>query len=326
MDRLFSTLSKHIIEEERKHPSATGEFTNLMTDIAVASKVIAAKVNKAGILNILGVTGKVNIQGEEVKKLDEYANDIFKKVLEIGGYTCILASEEDEEALILKQATGKYAVVFDPLDGSSNIDANVSIGTIFGIYKKSSKEDHCSKEDLLQPAKNMVAAGYIIYGSSTMFVYTTGNGVHGFTLDPEIGEFILSHKDIKIPEKSKIYSINEGNYSTWPEGIKKYINKIKQERTHSLRYIGSLVADFHRNLVYGGVFLYPQTSKNPKGKLRLLYEAGPLSYIVKEAGGKGSNGTTDILDIVPNSIHERVPLFIGSKKDVEEIETILKEG
>ncbi len=313
------SLSRFILEEQRKYPSARGDFTLILEQIAFAAKIISREVNKAGLVNILGSAHSQNVHGETQQKLDVYANDQVIKALDPTGKVCAMASEELEEAIPVsdKSLEGKYAVVFDPLDGSSNIDVNVSIGTIFGIYKRNEGEDPL--KSLLKKGRELVAAGYVIYGSSTMFVYTTGNGVNGFTLDPSVGEFLLSHPDIKIPEYGKIYSINESNFDRWPEGIKEYVKFIRNhpDRQYTARWIGSFVADFHRNLLKGGVFLYPENSKNPKGKLRLLYEAIPMAFIVEQAGGKATDGKRNILDIQPESLHERIPLVIGSKYEVD---------
>src|SRR5690606_729409 len=283
-----------IIEQERKYPEATGAFSNVLYDIALAAKLIAREVNKAGLVDILGATGRTNVHGETVKKLDEFAHEVMFKALDHGGYLCCMASEEAEEMLEIPPQfpTGKYALLYDPLDGSSNIEANVSIGTIFSLHRKISNAERGSLEDLLQPGHRQVAAGYVVYGSSTMLVYTTGNGVHGFTLDPSIGEFLLSHPDIKIPAPpQRIYSVNEGNYSGWSEGQRRLVDHLKGldgdvGRPFSARYIGSLVADFHRTLLYGGLFMYPADARNPRGKLRLLYEAAPLAFICEQAGGR----------------------------------------
>jgi fructose-1,6-bisphosphatase I len=323
----FTTLYRHIIEEERKFPEATGQLSDLLYDIALACKVISLEVNRAGLIDILGLTGEENVQGEAVKKLDVYANEILTHTMRIGGHACAVCSEEDENFIPMEDkyshhgVTNKYIVHFDPLDGSSNIDANISIGTIFSIYKRISKDGEATLEDCLQKGTRQIAAGYVVYGSSTIMVYTAGKGVHGFTLDPSVGEFLLSHENMQIPKKSKTYSINEGNYSKWSDGIKKYIEYVKQNdketaRPYSSRYVGSLVADFHRNLLYGGIFIYPADEKNKNGKLRLMYEANPLSMIVEQAGGRSTNGKERILDIQPNNLHQRTPLFIGSEEDV----------
>lgn len=334
----FKTFYRHIIEEERKYPEATGQLSDLLADIALACKVISLEVNRAGLIDILGFTGEENIQGEQVKKLDVFANDILTHVMKQGGHICAVCSEEEESFIPIedmysenKYMTNKYVCHFDPLDGSSNIEANVSIGTIFSVYKRISKSGPGSLEDCLQTGENQVAAGYVIYGSSTVLAYTTGNGVHLFTLDPSVGEFLLSNENIKIPKKSSSYSVNEGNFSKWSEGIKNYVSYIKQidsdsGRPYSSRYIGSLVADFHRNLLYGGIFMYPADSKNKNGKLRLMYEANPLSLIVEQAGGKSSDGKIRILDKTPESLHQRTPLFIGSENEVIMIEKFISES
>ncbi len=320
------TIQRHIVEQERLFPRATGDFTGLLWDLTIAAKTISREVNKAGLADILGLTSETNVSGDAVKKLDVYANERIFKAMDHGGHLCAMASEENEDIIPIPEEfpKGKYVLMFDPLDGSSNIDANVSIGTIFSIYRKKTTGKDGTIEDCLRKGAEQVAAGYIIYGSSTMMVYTTGQGVHGFTLDPGIGEFLLSHENIKIPTKGKIYSINEGNANTWDEGTKKYIAHLKENdsptgRPYSLRYIGSLVADFHRNLLYGGIFLYPADYKDPrkpKAKLRLLYEAAPLAFIVEQAGGMASTGKERILDVQAMELHQKVPLIIGSKEDV----------
>ncbi len=333
----FTTFYRHIIDEERKYPEATGQLSDLLADIALACKVISLEVNRAGLIDILGFTGEENIQGEEVKKLDVYANDVLKHVMKQGGHICAVCSEEDVDFIPLEEKfadnkflTNKYICHFDPLDGSSNIDVNVSIGTIFSVYKRISKSGPGSLQDCLQKGTEQVAAGYVIYGSSTVLVYTTGEGVHSFTLDPSVGEFLLSNEKINIPKKSKTYSVNEGNFCKWDKGMKKYISYLKKIDSHtgrpySSRYIGSLVADFHRNLLYGGIFMYPSDSKNKKGKLRLMYEANPLSFIVEQAGGKSSDGKIRILELQPENLHQRTPLFIGSHEDVTLLEKFLVE-
>lgn len=325
------TLGEFIVEKQADFQYSKGELTRLLSDIGIAAKIVNREVNKAGLADILGETGGVNIQGEHVKKLDIYANQQFIAALSVGGECCAIASEENEEIITVDNAVSKgakYVVALDPLDGSSNIDVNVSIGTIFSIYRRTSLSGPGKLEDFLQPGTEQVAAGYVIYGSSTMMVYTTGKGVNGFTLDPSIGEFCLSHPDMKIPRQGKIYSINEGNYVHFPEGVKKFIKYCQEENTeegrpYSSRYIGSAVADFHRNLIKGGVFLYPTTSSSPKGKLRLVYECNPLAFIIEQAGGKASNGTKRIMELTPTSLHQRSPLFIGSRDMVEKIEEML---
>jgi len=327
------TIDRHIIEQERLHPEATGAFSNILYDIALAAKLISREVRKAGLIDILGAAGTTNVHGEAVKKLDVFAHDVIFKALDHGGHLCVMASEESEDILPIPDEfpQGNYVLLYDPLDGSSNIDANVSIGTIFSIHRKISDGPRGGLEDCLQPGRKQVAAGYVVYGSSTMLVYTTGNGVHGFTLDPSIGEFLLSHPNIRIPNPSqRIYSCNEGNYARWTPGQRKLIDHLKgldgvNEKPFSSRYIGSLVADFHRNLLYGGLFMYPGDVKSPRGKLRLLYEAAPLAFIVEQAGGRASDGQRDILDIVPETLHQRVPLYIGSREFVDLAESFLQQ-
>lgn len=320
-----TTLVQHIRQREKETPGATGEFTSLMNEIMVAGKIISLQVNSAGIgEDILGLTGKINVQGEEVKKLDEFSDITFTKLIGQSGTVCAITSEEKEEAYIIppEDHPGKYIFMMDPLDGSSNIDVNVNIGTIFSIYRKKSPGLTVTDEDLFQKGSEQVAAGYIVYGSSTIFIYTSGQGVHGFTLDPTLGEFFLSHPNLVIPEQGSTYSANEGNWGVWEESQKDLVAYLKEDdpstgRPYKLRYIGSLVADFHRTLLKGGLFMYPKDTKSPKGKLRLSFEAAPLALIVEQAGGKASTGIQRILDIIPTGIHDRLPLFIGSKSDVE---------
>jgi fructose-1,6-bisphosphatase I len=329
----FMTLGRHIYEEERKFPEATGELSDLLHDLSLAAKVISLEVNKAGLVDILGFTGDHNVHGENVKKLDIFAHEMMIKAMDHGGHLCVMASEEDEDIIHIPETfnIGKYVLLFDPLDGSSNIDANVSIGTIFSIYRRVSPDNGPgTMEDCLQPGVNQVAAGYIIYGSSTIFVYTAGNGVHGFTLDPSFGEFILSHQNIKIPKKGKIYSINEGNYLFWHPGLKKYIKWLQEEdktsgRPYSSRYIGSMVPDIHRNMLYGGLFMYPSDSRSPHGKLRLMYECNPMAFIIEQAGGRASDGKTRMMEIQPKTLHQRIPIFIGCEEDVLMVEKFMRE-
>jgi fructose-1,6-bisphosphatase I len=331
MNSSVVTIERHIIDEERLHPSATGAFSNILYEVALAAKLIHREVNQAGLVDILGATSDTNVHGEQVKKLDVWAHEVIFKALDHGGHLCCMASEEAEEVLPIPDhfPTGKYAFLYDPLDGSSNIEANVSIGTIFSIHRKISDHPRGCAEDCIQPGRDQVAAGYIVYGSSTMLVYTTGAGVHGFTLDPSIGEFLLSHKDIRIPDPGqRIYSVNEGNYSNWSAGQRRLIDHLKGlddpgAKPFSCRYIGSLVADFHRSLLYGGIFMYPGDAKKPEGKLRLLYEAAPLAFICEQAGGRASDGGRDILDIVPRSLHQRVPLYMGTRAFVDTAEEFL---
>ncbi|NWG27117.1 MAG: class 1 fructose-bisphosphatase [Ignavibacteriaceae bacterium] len=330
----FMTLGRHIIEEQSKYVGATGELSKLLHDLSLAAKVISLEVNKAGLVDIIGFTGDSNVHGEQVKKLDILAHEMLIKAMDHGGHLCVMASEEEEDIIQIPQKfnIGKYVLLFDPLDGSSNIDANISIGTIFSIYRRVSPDNGPgTMEDCLQPGINQVAAGYVIYGSSTMLVYTAGTGVHGFTLDPAFGEFLLSHPNIQTPKKSKIYSINEGNYLYWHPGLKKYIKYLQEEdkstgRPYSSRYIGSMVADIHRNLLYGGIFMYPADSRNPNGKLRLQYECNPMAFIVEQAGGRATNGKQRILEIQPKKLHQRVPIFIGSEEDVKMVEKFMAEA
>lgn len=319
------SLGEFIVERQDDFKYAKGELSRLLSAIGLAARVVNREVNKAGLMeNILGDYGDTNVQGEAQKKLDVYANEEFIRALKDRGEVCGLASEENEGVIEFKTGyskDGQYVVAIDPLDGSSNIDVNVSIGTIFSIYRRVSKDGPATFDDFMQKGTEQVAAGYVIYGSSTMLVYTTGNGVNGFTLDPSIGAFFLSHPDMKIPKDGKIYSINEGNYVHFPDGVKQYIKYCQVEdkptsRPYTSRYIGSLVADFHRNLIKGGVYLYPTTTSSPNGKLRLLYEANPMAFIIEQAGGVATNGYERILDIQPTSLHQRTPLFIGSENMV----------
>jgi len=326
----IKTIQQYILDEERLYPRATGDFTALMTSLTVAAKMISREVNKAGLAKILGETGETNIQGEKVQKLDEFAQDTICRAMGHSGHVCVMASEESEGIIPIPDGGthGKYVLMFDPLDGSSNIDVNASIGTIFSVHRRvSSGTEDGTLEDCLQVGTHQLAAGYFIYGSSTMMVYTTGHGVHGFTLDPSLGEFLLSHENITTAKRGKIYSINEGNESQWDAGTRRYIHHLKETdkadgRPYSLRYIGSLVADFHRNLLKGGIFLYP----GPKGKLRLLYEAAPLAMVVELSGGSATTGDQRILDLVPTSLHQRVPLIIGSPYDVSQYQEYWRNG
>ncbi len=319
------TLTKFIMEEQVAHPSATGEFSLLLSELIVCAKIISREVTKAGLVEVLGLTGKKNVQGEEVQKLDEFANETIIKNMSHTGHLCVMASEEVEEPILIpeKYPKGKYVLLFDPLDGSTNIDANAPIGTIFSIQRRVSPGGDGCMDDLLQPGAAQACAGYFLYGASTMMVYTTGNGVHGFTLDPSIGEFLLSHPDIKIPPKGKYYSVNEGNHLYWQPGVQRYVEFLKSptdgRSPYGTRYIGSLVADFHRTLLYGGIFMYPMDHKDPakpKGKLRLQYEVAPMSFVVEQAGGAASTGTGRAMEVVPEKLHQRVPIFIGSKTEV----------
>lgn len=336
MENKVNTLNEFIIERQADFPYAKGELSRLLTHIALAAKVVNREVNQAGLVDILGTTGDVNVQGESVQKLDDYANEKFALALKNSAECCGIATEECQD--IIKFDTdmakdGKYIVCIDPLDGSSNIDVNVSIGTIFSIYRRISPRGHVAQiEDFLQEGTKQVAAGYVIYGSSTMLVYTTGRGVNGFTLDPSIGEFCLSHSDIHVPLNGKIYSVNEGNFKQFSPGVQKYIDYCKEidsatNRPFSARYIGSLVADFHRNLLKGGIYMYPPTESYENGKLRLLYECNPMALIIEQAGGMAvDNEGQRILDLVPNDLHQRVPLYIGSRSMVENIMNFIEEN
>lgn len=319
------TITRFVLNEQFKYPESKGDFTILLSNIVLGCKFVCSAVNKAGLAKLIGLAGETNVQGEEQKKLDVLSNEVFVKALISSGRTCILVSEEDEEATFVSPPLrGKYCVVFDPLDGSSNIDCGVSIGTIFGIYTVKGSDP--TIEDVLQPGKDMLAAGYCMYGSSCMLVLSTGNGVNGFTLDPSLGEFILTHSDIKMPKKGKIYSVNEGNAKNWDVSTAKYVENCKYPKDgslpKSLRYVGSMVADVHRTLLYGGVFLYPADKKSPNGKLRVLYEVFPMSFLMEQAGGQAFTGKQRALELVPTEIHERSPIFLGSYDDIEEIKEL----
>ncbi|UZD20976.1 class 1 fructose-bisphosphatase [Algoriphagus halophytocola] len=319
-----TTLDRFIKLKQSDFPFASGELSQLLRDIALAAKIVNRETTRAGLSNIGGAFGQVNVQGEEQQKLDVIANIRFMRALSKGGEVCAIVSEEEDSVIDLQNSSGKYVVAIDPLDGSSNIDVNISIGTIFSIYRrKTTVGSPILKEDIMQAGREQVAAGYVLYGSSTMLVYTTGCGVNGFTYENSLGEFFLSHPDIKAPETGQIYSVNEGSQLEWEQGILDYVNQCKREK-FSARYTGSLVADFHRNLLKGGIYLYPATEKNPSGKLRLLYEANALAYIAEQAGAKATDGHQRILDIIPTSLHQRTPLFTGSAKMVLEVEKFLK--
>ena len=319
------TIERFVIEEERQHPEATGELSGILYDLALAGKMIANKVRSAGLVDILGSAGDVNVQGEVQQKLDVISNEIIVKALDHGGRLCAMASEEEEGIIQIPERfkAGKYVLMFDPLDGSSNIDVNVPVGTIFSVYKKITRGARGEMEDMLQPGRRQVAAGYVIYGSSTMMVFTTGQGAHGFTLDPSIGEFLLTHPYIKTPENGRYLSVNDAYEQNWPESTRALMRRYRGldgvRSPLNVRYVGSLVADFHRNLLGGGVFAYPSNTKSPNGKLRLLYEANPLAFIVEQAGGLATDGGRRILDIDPTELHQRTPLYIGSKCEVETV-------
>lgn len=329
----ITTIPQHIAKEEELHPEATGDFTSLMNDLTLAIRIISRDVRRAGLNDILGMTQDKNIHGEQVRKLDEYSNEVIKRAMTKRGHVCAIASEEEEEVMINSNdnGSGKYILLHDPLDGSSNIDVNVTIGTIFSIYKRLdvNSDEPVTMDDVLQPGYKQIAAGYALYGSSTNFVYTTGHGVHIFTFDPTIGEFLLTKENVKIPNKGKSYSVNEGYYYNWDDSLRQYIDYLKtpstdKTRPYSLRYIGSMVADLHRTLLNGGVFLYPGDSSKPSGKLRLMYEGNPMAMIIEQAGGRATNGTQRILEIQPNEVHQRTPIIIGSKEDVFEAEEFMK--
>lgn len=328
MMKNVKTLDEFIVEKQHDFPNANGELTSLLGSIKLAAQVVNRELSKAGLLDVLGASGHINAQGEEQKVMDVYANDKFKAALEARDQVCGVASEEDDEVIVFDQVmnqNGKYVVLMDPLDGSSNIDVNVCVGTIFSIYERSSKRGTPAQlDDFLQPGVNQVASGYIIYGSSTMLVYTTGNGVHGFTFDPSLGVFCLSHENIRVPDDGNIYSINEGNYRYFPDSVKKYIKycqgiDVSDKRPYVSRYTGSLVSDFHRNLLVGGIYMYPSFANYPDGKLRLLYECNPLAFIAEQAGGKAISGNQRILDILPKELHQRIPFFVGSPNMVAKL-------
>ena len=317
------TIERFIIEQERLHPEATGELSGILYDMALAAKMIANKVRCAGLADVLGATESANVQGEIQQKLDIFANDTIVKAMDHAGRLCAMASEEEPGIIPIPDhfRCGKYCLMFDPLDGSSNIDVNVPVGTIFSVVQKITRGKHGTMEDMLQPGRRQVAAGYVIYGSSTMLVYTTGQGAHGFTLDPSIGEFLLSHPNIRIPDEGRFLSVNDSYETVWDEPTKQLMRKYRGLEGGrvplSVRYVGSLVADIHRNLLGGGIFCYPPNKKAPTGKLRLLYEANPLAFICEQAGGAASDGMQRILDVHPTDLHQRVPLFIGSAREVD---------
>lgn len=326
------TLGEFIIENQKDFKYSSGELTRLLSSIKLASKIVNQKVNQAGLTDILGTLGKENIQGETQQKLDVFANEVFIRTLSQREVVCGIASEENDDFIEIQSCINsemsKYVVLIDPLDGSSNIDVNVSVGTIFSIYRRITPAGTpVQLEDFLQPGNAQVAAGYVVYGSSTMLIFTTGNGVNGFTLNPSIGTYYLSHPNLKIPEDGNIYSINEGNYAHFPQGVKdylKYCQAEEDERPYTSRYIGSLCADFHRNMIKGGIYIYPSGTTSPNGKLRLLYECNPIAFLTEQAGGKASDGFNRILDIQPKELHQRVPFFCGSKKMVEKAEEFMK--
>jgi fructose-1,6-bisphosphatase I len=329
---VVQTIERFILQQERNFPEATGELTNLLYDIALGTKIVAAAIRRAGLVDILGSAGNTNVQGEDQQKLDVFANETLKSAMRHTGRVCVMASEEDDEIISIpaEDRPGKYAVLFDPLDGSSNIDVNGAVGTIFSIYRRVSPGGVATLADVLQPGSEQVAAGYVMYGSSVMLVYTAGNGVHGFTLDPTIGEFVLSHPKITMPRRGKYYSVNESNFARWSKGVQRAVRGFHGDFPEVIpgkvsRYIGSLVADFHRNLIAGGVFLYPGDAMNRGGKLRLSYEAAPMAFIAERAGGAATDGTRRIMDITPTELHQRVPLVIGSADDVAFVARMIAE-
>jgi fructose-1,6-bisphosphatase I len=334
----INTIERHILEEQQSHPEATGTLTSLLYDIALAGKVIASQTSRGGLVEILGKTGTTNIQGEEVMKLDELADRTIYRLNVQTGRLAVMASEEQEDIMPIstRYPIGKYVLLYDPLDGSSNIDYNVSIGTIFAIYNRISESGSGTLEDCLQKGRNLIAAGYLVYGASTMLVYTSGMGVHGFTLDPIVGEFLLTHPNIRVPEKPKYYSVNQGYEKYWSDGIRRFTKYLQGDEPDadgnyrkglSMRYIGSMVADFHRNLLGGGVYYYPADTKDTRytsGKLRLCYEGAPLAYITEQAGGTSSTGSQSLLDLQPDSLHQRTPMFIGNRDLVEKAEEFIR--
>lgn len=320
----LKTVDHFLIEQQRRYKYATGEFSALLSDITFAAKVVAAKVRKAGLVDILGEAGGTNATGDVVQKLDVYAHEVFVKILSQGGRFSAFTSEESDQVLLSPELEGKYIIHLDPLDGSSNIDVNVAVGTIFSIYKRKKNNGKPTMPEALQPGKDQVCAGYVLYGSSVMLVYTTGNGVHGFTLDPDQGEFLLSHENIRLPKETKYYSINESYAPLWSPSVAAFVDRQKQEGKSS-RWIGSLVADFHRNLLKGGVLLYPANKETPQGKYRLMFEANPMAMIIEAAGGVASNGKDKILDIKPTAIHQRVPFISGTKAEVNVFEQLLAQ-
>lgn len=333
MNKTNMTLGEFIIENQKQFKYSSGELSRLMNSIRLAAKIVNHEVNKAGLVDILGAAGDTNIQGEDQQKLDVYANDVFKSALINREIVCGIASEEEDEYVTIEGKescnTNKYVLLIDPLDGSSNIDVNVSVGTIFSIYRRVTPEGTpVQMEDFLQKGNEQVAAGYVVYGTSTMLVYTTGHGVNGFTLNPAMGTFYLSHPDMTYPNAGNIYSINEGHYAHFPQGVKDYLKYCQAEednRPYTSRYIGSLVSDFHRNMIKGGIYIYPTSSKNPNGKLRLLYECNPIAFLAEQANGKATDGFERIMDLQPTELHQRVPIFCGSTSMVEKAEEFMQK-
>lgn len=329
LDRDCMTLSRHVFQQLQSFSADAQDLSALMNRIALAGKLVARRLSRAGLMEgALGFTGEVNVQGESVKKMDVYANDVFISVFQQSGLVCRLASEEMEKPYYIPEncPIGRYTLLYDPIDGSSNIDTNINVGSIFAIRQQEGEDLDGSASDLFQPGRGQIAAGYILYGPSTMLIYSIGRGVHAFTLDPSLGEFILSSENIQIPAHGPVYSVNEGNFWQWDESIRDYIRYMHRHEGYTARYSGALVGDFHRILFQGGVFLYPGTVKKPEGKLRLLYESAPLAFLAEQAGGRASTGTQDILDVIPKELHARTPLIIGSKEDVTLVESFIQEG
>ena len=327
LDRDCTTLSRHVLQQLNSFSADAQDLSAIMNRIGLAAKLIARRLSRAGLMeNVLGVTGDINVQGETVKKMDVYANDVFISVFKQSGLVCRLASEEMEQPYYIPEncPIGRYTLLYDPIDGSSNVDININVGSIFAIRQQEGEDDGTAS-DLLQSGRKQIAAGYVLYGPSTMLVYSMGTGVHAFTLDPSLGEFILSNENIRIPDHGPVYSVNEGNFWQWEESIRDYIRYVHRHEGYTARYSGALVGDIHRILFQGGVFLYPGTVKKPEGKLRLLYETAPLAFLIEQAGGRASAGTQDILDVVPNKLHARSPLIIGSKEDVTLVESFIQE-
>ncbi|HEY9727431.1 MAG TPA: class 1 fructose-bisphosphatase [Chroococcales cyanobacterium] len=329
LDRDCTTLSRHVLQELQSFSAEAQDLSAVMNRIALAAKLISRRLSRAGLVEgALGFTGTVNVQGESVKRMDIYANDVFISVFKQSGLVCRLASEEMEKPYYIPEncPIGRYTLLYDPIDGSSNVDINLNVGSIFSIRRQEGDDLDGNARDLLQHGRNQIAAGYILYGPSTMLVYSMGKGVHSFTLDPSLGEFILNNENIRVPDHGPIYSVNEGNFWQWEESIRDYIRYVHRHEGYTARYSGALVGDFHRILMQGGVFLYPGTVKKPEGKLRLLYETAPLAFLMEQAGGRASTGTQDLLDVVPEALHARTPLVIGSKEDVALVESFIQEG
>ncbi|MEP0816232.1 class 1 fructose-bisphosphatase [Trichocoleus desertorum GB2-A4] len=327
LDRDCTTLSRHVLQQLHSFSADAQDLSAIMGRIGLAAKLIARRLSRAGLMeNVLGVTGDINVQGETVKKMDVYANEVFISVFKQSGLVCRLASEEMEQPYYIPEncPIGRYTLLYDPIDGSSNVDININVGSIFAIRQQEGEDDGTAS-DLLQSGRKQIAAGYVLYGPSTMLVYSMGTGVHAFTLDPSLGEFILSNENIRIPHHGPVYSVNEGNFWQWEESIRDYIRYVHRHEGYTARYSGALVGDIHRILFQGGVFLYPGTVKKPEGKLRLLYETAPLAFLIEQAGGRASAGTQDILDVVPDKLHARSPLIIGSKEDVTLVESFIQE-